>query len=222
MPRTAATGPQRWVLWCRTSAMILSAARAAPCPRIAHERVDTGRYVTTPVSTGNRVVPDQSTRNGTRRYQADGPGGFCNHEVASSILAPGSTITADSERVVVGIGELSPWMVVVVDRADVGRPGGPKSIGCLADGRRGRMVRSVCSEDLDADPPPAGGVVADEHQSRPGAGGIDQGVDVGSVLERDPVVPGVVVPAGVPGRGRFCDVTQRTYRTPTRSLRCRT
>ncbi len=68
-----------------------SAARAAPCPRIAHERVDTGRYETTPVSTLNRVVPAQSTRNGTRRYQADGPGGFCNHEVASSILAPGSS-----------------------------------------------------------------------------------------------------------------------------------
>ena len=59
-------------------------------PRIAHERVNTGRYETTSTGMPNRETPHQMTGDDAGQHEPDANGQICRHEVASSILAPGS------------------------------------------------------------------------------------------------------------------------------------
>jgi hypothetical protein len=65
-------------------------SRVHKCPRNVHERFKFGCQRTTPLNTPIREAPAQVPFFNRGQHRSDALGRTCNHEVASSILAPGS------------------------------------------------------------------------------------------------------------------------------------
>ena len=64
------------------------------CPRSVHERVKSGRQSTTPANSQFRGAPAQDAYFNIRQHRLNTMTRTCNHKVASSILAPGSSSEA--------------------------------------------------------------------------------------------------------------------------------